>query len=75
MKNLIISFICFFCSTFQVLAQESVCHGTTLKGYLVNGVELPRSGENFVSYSFIARIAGRTYVHSKVKNIIVDAYQ
>jgi penicillin-insensitive murein endopeptidase len=38
-------------------------------------VQLPVSGYNFVSYSKIARIAGRTYVHSAVKKIIVNAYK
>lgn len=60
---------------FQILAETSTCFGTTSNGYLVNGVQLPVSGYNFVSYSKIARIAGRTYVHSAVKNIIVNAYK
>lgn len=75
MKFLMIICVCLLVSVPKVLAQESVCYGTTLKGYLVNGVELPSSGENFVSYSFIARLAGRTYVHSTVNNIIIEAYQ
>jgi len=53
---------------------ESVCYGTTSDGRLVNGVELPRSGSNFVAYSDVARLAGRTYVHSEVKRIVVSAY-
>lgn len=56
-------------------AKESVCYGTTSNGKLKNGVELPSSGANYVSYSSVARIAGRTYVHSAVKNIIIAAYQ
>ena len=31
--------------------------------------------QNYVSYSSVARLAGRTYVHSAVKKIIVAAYQ
>jgi len=57
-----------------VFGAESVCHGTTSDGRLENGVELPRSGPNFVTYSNVARIAGRTYVHSEVSEIIVAAY-
>jgi penicillin-insensitive murein DD-endopeptidase len=54
---------------------ESTCYGTTANGRLDNGVPLPRSGANFVVYSDVARIAGRTYVHSAVRDIIVDAYE
>ncbi len=58
-----------------VFAEESTCFGTTSKGHLKNGVELPSSGANFVGYSDIARLAGRTYVHSQVKSIIISAYK
>ena len=53
---------------------ESICYGTTAIGYLKDGVSLPASGDNFVSYSYLASQLGRTYVHSTVKNIIVDSY-
>lgn len=53
----------------------STCYGTTSKGKLAKGVELPRSGKNFVTYSDVARLAGRTYVHSKVRDITVAAYK
>ena len=56
-------------------AQESVCYGSTSNGYLEDGVRLPASGENYVGYSDVARLAGRTYVHSVVKSIVVDAYK
>lgn len=58
-----------------VFAEESTCFGTTSKGRLENGVELPSSGNNFEGYSSIARLAGRTYVHSQVKEIILAAYK
>jgi penicillin-insensitive murein endopeptidase len=32
-----------------VLAEESTCYGTTSKGRLEKGVELPSSGDNFVA--------------------------
>ncbi|NVJ61105.1 MAG: penicillin-insensitive murein endopeptidase [Gammaproteobacteria bacterium] len=54
---------------------SSVCYGTTSNGKLSNGVQLPSSGPNFVVYSTVARIAGRTYVHSEVKKIILAAYK
>jgi len=56
-------------------AETSTCYGTTSKGRLENGVQLPAIGDNYVGYSTIARLAGRTYVHSAVRDIIVAAYQ
>lgn len=56
-------------------ADTSTCYGTTSKGKLENGVKLPSSGKNYVGYSTIARLVGRTYVHSQVRTIIVKAYQ
>ncbi|RYV01865.1 replication initiation protein [Shewanella sp. OPT22] len=56
-------------------AESSICYGTTANGNLTNGVQLPADGDNFVGYSRIARLAGRTYVHSAVRNIILSSYQ
>lgn len=53
---------------------SSVCYGTTSNGRLENGVKIPSSGANFESYSQLAGILGRTYVHSTVRDIILDAY-
>lgn len=36
---------------------------------------LPSSGKNFEIYSSMGAIAGRNYVHSKVYEVIVAAYQ
>jgi len=58
-----------------VQAKESTCYGTTAKGRLDNGIALPSSGFNYVGYSTIARLAGRTYVHTQVAGIIVNAYK
>lgn len=55
-------------------ALESTCYGTSSNGRLENGIKLPTQGENFVSYSTTAGLLGRTYVHSKVKTIILSAY-
>ena len=57
------------------IAENSTCFGTTGNGRLDNGVKLPASGNNYVGYSSIARLAGRTYVHSEVKKIVVGAYE
>lgn len=56
-------------------AQDSICYGTTSNGHLDNGVQLPSKGANFVGYSTVARLAGRTYVHSSVKDIMLAAYK
>lgn len=52
-----------------------MCYGTTSNGRLEGGVQLPDEGVNFVSYSDTAALLGRTYVHSKVKRIILSAYK
>jgi penicillin-insensitive murein endopeptidase len=54
--------------------EPSICHGTTSNGSLENGWKLPRKGPNFVSYSSFGGLLGRTYVHSTVRAIVVDAY-
>lgn len=56
-------------------AKPSTCFGTTSNGSLENGVQLPPNGNNYIGYSTIARIAGRTYVHSTVRNIIINSYK
>ncbi|WP_444944717.1 penicillin-insensitive murein endopeptidase [Microbulbifer sp. ZKSA006] len=56
-------------------AKTSTCYGTTSNGSLSNGVKLPSEGKNYVGYSSMARLAGRTYVHSEVRDIIVSAYK
>lgn len=62
-------------TTKTTLTKESTCYGTTSNGRLEAGVQLPQSGPNFVGYSDLARVMGITYVHSEVKEIIVDAYK
>ena len=52
-----------------------MCYGTTSNGCLKQGVKLPGSGTNFESYSSAADLAGRTYVHSEVREIVVQAYK
>ena len=56
-------------------AQNSTCYGTTSNGHLEHGVQLPAEGANFVGYSTVAQLAGRTYVHSSVKGIMLAAYK
>ena len=54
--------------------EESTCYGTTEKGKLENGWQLPKSGKNFIAYSLLGDLSGRNYVHSKVYAVVVDAY-
>lgn len=61
--------------SFTVNASESICYGTTSDGRLEGGVKLPSEGNNFVSYSMTAEVLGRTYVHSKVKDIMLASYK
>jgi penicillin-insensitive murein endopeptidase len=61
--------------TTHAFADQSTCFGTTSNGRLENGQQLPASGSNFETYSMIAHVAGRTYVHSSVKKIIINSYK
>jgi penicillin-insensitive murein DD-endopeptidase len=54
---------------------SSQCFGTTSDGKLKQGVKLPSSGVNFEQYSSLAALLGRTYVHSEVRTIMLDAYR
>ncbi len=79
-KNILIYFgrpilLCFlFSSAAHAYSGQSVCYGTTSNGRLKGGVQLPSKGSNFIGYSSTARLAGRTYVHSDVRDIIMGAY-
>src|SRR5512143_887219 len=54
--------------------QESICYGTEEKGRIENAWQLPTEGPNFSSYSYLGVMLGRNYVHSKVYETILDAY-
>ena len=56
------------------LCAESICYGSVSNGRLEGGTKLPDDGPNFASYSAVAALAGRTYVHSRVAQIVEDAY-
>jgi penicillin-insensitive murein endopeptidase len=53
----------------------STCYGNTSRGALRNGWRLPRNGANFRAYSLLGWGAGRTFVHSTVHAVVLDAYQ
>lgn len=56
------------------LGAESVCFGTVGIGRLDGGVALPSEGANFSPYTSLADTVGRTYVHSKVRDVVVATY-
>ena len=57
-----------------VNALPSTCYGTVSKGRLEHAVKLPAQGENFTPYSSLGVLFGRTYVHSSVASLILEAY-
>lgn len=66
--------ILLFITDVSATTVTSTCYGTTKNGRLESGAQLPGQGKNFEAYSSIAGLAGRTYVHSSVKTIILNAY-
>jgi len=58
----------------RAAAAESICYGTVSHGRLEHGVQLPEAGANFSAYSQLAASLGRTYVHSRVAEVMADAY-
>lgn len=55
-------------------SQASVCRGNVVSGRLEGGTRVPYAGENFRAYSLLGYLAGRTFVHSSVRDAIRDAY-
>jgi len=56
-------------------AAQSTCFGTVSNGRLEGGVKLPELGANFTAYSSMATKLGRSYVHSRVAEMVVSAYR
>lgn len=73
MKKLLLMSLLFFSA--NVFSDQSTCYGTTANGRLENALQLPSNGPNFESYSSVADMAGRTFVHSTVASIIVHSYR
>ena len=67
--------IFFFLISETAFGKESVCYGSTSNGRLAFGVKLPSKGNNFESYSTLAEMMGRTFVHSEVRQIIIESYK
>lgn len=75
MLRLIVIALSIFSVQVDATEQQSECFGTTGNGALTNGVKLPVVGKNFVSYSQVADALGRTYVHTEVRKIVLQAYR
>jgi len=73
-SKLLALLVSFASGSAYAVAAESQCYGTVNSGSIENSVKLPNSGPNFMAYSTLAASTGRTYVHSKVAEIIVSAY-
>lgn len=54
--------------------QASQCHGNSARGGLAGGRQLPYSGDNFRAYSLLGHLAGRTFMHSSVREVVLEAY-
>jgi penicillin-insensitive murein DD-endopeptidase len=54
--------------------RPSTCFGRTSNGALRDAWKLPRTGPNFRAYSAVGWLLGRTFVHSSVHLVLVDAY-
>jgi penicillin-insensitive murein DD-endopeptidase len=55
--------------------QSSQYIGTPGNGKLINGKRLLFSGENFEYFNFFSYLKGNCYVHDKVKQTLLDAYE
>jgi len=56
------------------LAADSQCFGTVSEGRIEGSVALPTEGPNFTPYSRLGVMLGRTHVHTKVAEIVTQAY-
>ncbi len=55
--------------------KPSVSHGTPWMGSLENGKRMPFEGENFHYFNFLSYLRGFCFVHHRVQQTIIDAYQ
>lgn len=55
-------------------ALASTCYGRPGAGSIAAAVALPASGANFEAYSRLGVRMGRTHVHARVREVLLDAY-
>jgi len=72
-KYLVLVFL--FLVSIDSSAEESICYGKVNSGRLENGVQLPDHGKNYSAYSELGVSSGRTYVHSKIRDVVVKTYK
>lgn len=53
----------------------STCYGTPSNGRIEAAVALPAVGPNFAAYANLGVQLGRTYLHSTVAQVVIDAYR
>lgn len=58
-----------------VFGADSTCFGKVGNGRLENGVKIPADGKNYKAYSSVGVSVGRTYLHSKVLEVVLGAYK
>jgi penicillin-insensitive murein DD-endopeptidase len=75
LQRMLVLFACSIVCVAQPQADESMCYGTPEKGRLGHGVQLPPEGKNFQAYSWLGDQIGRTYVHSKVRDVVISSYE
>ncbi len=61
--------------TSALSGENSICHGTTSDGALINGVQLPVSGPNFQTYSQDAALRERVFVHGRVLDVLLRSFE
>ena len=55
--------------------KESISYGTVSNGRIENSKRVAFRGPNHSTYSYLGYLLGRTFVHNKVKQTIMDAYK
>jgi penicillin-insensitive murein endopeptidase len=56
------------------ISHASTCYGTVSNGRLEHGVQMPARGSNFRAYSAAGIALGRTWLHARVRAVVLDAY-
>ncbi len=55
--------------------KPSISEGTVGRGSIENAKRIPLRGNNYTTYSFTCYLLGRTFVHDKVRDAVLDAYE
>lgn len=55
--------------------QPSISYGSSADGSIENARRIPFNGKGYVTYSFIGYLVGRTFVHEKIKETLVESFK